>query len=89
MFKYFTFWFQLITNATITSWKYLSAEDVNYYCEWLGPKESQEKEQLQEDFPQDGEAHPKGLRRVPKRGKGPVSTIICNHISWIEMMGLI
>ena len=44
MYKFFTFWFQFITNATVCSWKYLSKEDVNYYCEWLGPRELQEKE---------------------------------------------
>ena len=28
-------------------------------------------------------------RRIPKRGDGPVSTIVCNHIGWIEVMALI
>ena len=26
---------------------------------------------------------------MPKRGDGPASTIVCNHIGWIEVMGLI
>lgn len=28
-------------------------------------------------------------RTVPKRGPGPPSTIVSNHIGWIEIMGLI
>ena len=28
-------------------------------------------------------------RKIPKRGRGKPSTIVCNHICWIEVMGLI
>ena len=28
-------------------------------------------------------------RRIPKRGKGPPSTVVCNHIGWIDVMALI
>jgi len=29
------------------------------------------------------------LARIPKRGRGPPSTVVCNHIGWIEVMALI
>jgi len=28
-------------------------------------------------------------RRIPKRGRGPPSTVICNHVGWIDVMALI
>lgn len=46
LYKFFVFWFQLITNGTLVSWKFLNKADVSYYEEWLGSKESQEKEQM-------------------------------------------
>lgn len=49
--------------------------EVNHYEQWLGPIHDQERED------QSG--------RVPKRGTGPVSTIICNHFSWVETLGMI
>ncbi len=45
-FKTFTWMFQLVTNFLFLTWKKLSLEDVNYYEEWLGPREEQEKEHL-------------------------------------------
>ena len=113
-YKFSTFWFQLITNFNIVTWKKLTPQEVNYYEEWLGPREEQEKEQFSDttminerrlvengstDF---SEPDPRSFaqsptscgnalygRRVPKRGRGPASTIICNHIGWVDVMGLI
>ena len=39
IYKFFIFWFQAITNANFVSWNYITPEDVNFYQEWLGPKE--------------------------------------------------
>lgn len=50
IFKFFTFWFQLFTDGAYTTWRFLTPEDVNYYEEWLGPKETQQQEQSQVDF---------------------------------------
>ena len=46
IFKLNCWLFQLITNFNFVTWKTLTMEDVNYYEEWLGSKESQDKEQL-------------------------------------------
>lgn len=54
----------------------LSQEDVDHYQEYLGTKEEQKRCQ-DEKTPDDP--------RVPKRGPGPVSTIISNHISFTEV----
>ena len=93
LYKFFVFLFQLFNNGNLTTWKYLSEQDVGYYSEWLGPKEVQERERAENDYMEISEKKEnievKGFRRIPKRGNGPASTIICNHISWIEMMALI
>ena len=34
-------------------------------------------------------AYSQGRLKIPKRGRGPSSTIICNHIGWVEVMALI
>ena len=44
LYKFFVFLFQLFTNGNLTTWRYLSEQDVDYYSEWLGPKEIQDKE---------------------------------------------
>ena len=53
-------------------------EDVSHYEEYLGSIEEQKKCQQakQEDS------------RVHKRGKGPPSTVICNHTGWLEGFAL-
>lgn len=38
-YKFLTFWFQLVTNFNIVSWKRVTHEEMNYYEEWLGPRE--------------------------------------------------
>lgn len=116
-YKVLAFCFQLITNFNFVTWRRLSMDDVDYYQEWLGPREIQEKEQLEGDFVEihdknstdfsDHNANPHsplGLspsgsqqmlagpsreKRIPKRGRGPPSTVICNHIGWIDVMALI
>ena len=103
-YKFFTFLFQFFANWNFVTWHTLSMEDVNYYEEWLGPREEQEKEQMAQPVnePQhlqmgstdasDNNGVSNSLindRKVPKRGVGPPSTIVCNHIGWIEVMGLI
>lgn len=105
-------------------------DDVNYYEEWLGPKETQDKEQLAADEAYDNanvgaytapvmnldsgsnanngpsllinddknstdasETHHSRpdtpRRRVTKRGRGPPSTVVCNHLGWIDVLALI
>ena len=51
----------------------LTPEDVGHYQEYLGSPEVQAR--CQEE----------GDPRVPKRGPGPASTIISNHVSWGEI----
>ena len=60
-------------------WIYVKPEEVNYYEEYLGTREEQEAEQLTNTE----------TTRVPKRGKGGVSTIVSNHISFLDIMCLI
>ena len=38
-YKFLTFWFQLVTNFNIVTWKRVTHEEMNYYEEWLGPRE--------------------------------------------------
>lgn len=66
---------ELFANFTLVTFKRLSANEVNNYEEWLGPVDQQNK---------DDETN-----RIPKRGTGPASTVICNHFSWVETLGLI
>ena len=69
---------------THESHEYISPEDVDYYEEWLGTKEEQEAEQQEPD------GDPELLeRRVPKRGPGKCSTVICNHVGYIEILNLV
>ena len=129
-FKLFAWLFQLVVDFNFVTWKTLTMEDVNYYEEWLGPKESQDKEQLasSEAFDETNVGgytapiinHDSGnnangatsllinddknstdasethhtrpetpRRRVTKRGRGPPSTVVCNHLGWIDVIALI
>merc|ERR1712060_308947 len=76
----------LICFAHFTSCEIISEEDVNYYEEWLGTKEEQAAEQLEEE--PDAEQASRA-RRVPKRGPGRCSTVICNHIGYLEILNLV
>ena len=55
----------------------LTPEQVNHYEEYLGPVKDQKRYQ-EADTPR----HP----NVPKRGKGPCSTVVCNHIGFMEIL---
>mmetsp|Transcript_25563 Transcript_25563/g.31925 ORF Transcript_25563/g.31925 Transcript_25563/m.31925 type:complete len:124 (-) Transcript_25563:674-1045(-) len=59
------------------SYDRLTLEQVNHYEEYLGPRE--EQKQYQE---KDTARHPD----IPKRGKGPSSTMVCNHIGCMEIL---
>ena len=65
--------------------KYVTEEDVNFYEEWLGTRDEQEAEQrvVEQD------AENSKPRRVPRRGPGKCSTIVCNHIGFIEILNLV
>ena len=70
---------------TWPSTNYVTKEEVGYYEEYLGTREEQIKEQLKPEIDQEtGQT-----RRVPKRGPGKCSTIVCNHAGYFEMMALV
>ena len=62
---------------TYMGYGYLSREDVNNYEEYLGPMEEQNRYQNDSTT-----AH----ESIPKRGIGPSSTVICNHIGFMEIL---
>ena len=65
---------------TILTYKRLRAQDVNYYKNYLGSLGEQQRYQKPEV-----KAHPD----VPKRGPGPSSTLVCNHIGLLEIFNQI
>ena len=67
-------WFTKVSHT------YVQPEDVGHYEEYLGPIEEQQRYQ-EDDVP----LHP----NVPKRGHGPVSTIVTNHHGVVEILNLI
>lgn len=58
----------------------MTTDQVNNYEEYLGTPEEQAACQSEETY-----ADP----RVPKRGTGPSSTIVCNHIGFLEILNLV
>ena len=48
-YKFLTYIFQLFANFCVTTWKHVPREEVNFYEEWLGPLDEQEKEQRGEN----------------------------------------
>ena len=48
-FKMMTTLFQFFVNFNIATWRKLTPEDVNYYEQWLGPRQEQLKEQMASD----------------------------------------
>ena len=79
-------WFQFTVTAIATigfftslGCEHISHEQVNFYEEYLGSKDEQRYCQ------QAPQADP----RVPKRGQGQPSIIVCNHTGWMEIMTLI
>ena len=58
----------------------LTAEQVDHYREYLGSPEEQSKCQKEETADD---------ARVPKRGPGAASTIVCNHTGWIDVLALV
>ena len=64
---------------TLISYTYVSPETVNHYEEYLGTVEEQRQCQ------QEGTIDP----RVPKRGQGNPSAVVCNHTGWLEIYALI
>ena len=65
---------------TFMSCERLDLLDVNNYEEYLGTAIVQKKYQAK-DTPEDP--------RVPKRGAGPSSTIVCNHIGFMEILNMV
>ena len=70
----------IIGFSTFLSYRELSLEEVDGYREYLG---DQNTKLVKKD------SRLKFLKRVPKRGKGKPSTIVCNHLGFIEAMGLV
>ena len=62
------------------SYEHLTLEDVNYYEEYLGTREEQERAQSA-----DAPTHPD----VPKRGPGRSSAIVCNHVGFLEIINMV
>ena len=62
------------------SYEHLALEDVNYYEEYLGTREEQERAQSA-----DAPTHPD----VPKRGPGRSSAIVCNHVGFLEILNMV
>ncbi len=58
----------------------LTLEDVNYYEEYLGPIDQQKKYH---------QAETQMHEEVPLRGKGRSSTLVCNHIGFMEILNQI
>ena len=77
----YIFWstmLSMFTFSTCIKHKYISDEKVNYYEEYLGTREEQAAEQTKPDIDEENKAQ----RRVPKRGPGKCSTVICNHVGF-------
>ena len=70
----------LVMYFTFMSSERITLEQVNNYEEYLGPISEQKKYQSK-----DTQADP----REPKRGKGPSSTIVCNHIGFMEIFNML
>ena len=101
--KLFVTLFAFFCNFSILSWKYVSEEEVNFYEEYLGPKELREENKSRS--PRNDLEHNQGYStnsdsesaagiplsytRIPARGPGPVSTVVCNHMGWSEILCLI
>ena len=62
---------------TFMGYDNLTLEDVNNYEKYLGTIEEQREYQRQ-TVPEH--------KDVPKRGMGPSSTLVCNHIGFMEIM---
>mmetsp|Transcript_20687 Transcript_20687/g.27923 ORF Transcript_20687/g.27923 Transcript_20687/m.27923 type:complete len:219 (+) Transcript_20687:196-852(+) len=69
----------LVSLFTVLKWKHVTPEDVGNYEEYLGSVSEQEFcQQTANEDP-----------RVPKRGPGPASAIVCNHTGFMEIFSLI
>lgn len=62
---------------TLLKWEKITGQAVGYYQEYLGTLEEQRVYQNIES---------KADPRVPKRGPGPPSTIVCNHTGFIDIL---
>ena len=86
--RVYLFWAHSISLLIYWTWiryEYVSEEQVNHYQEYLGTKEEQGAEQAKPDVDEET-----GLsRRVPKRGPGKCSTIVSNHVGFMEIIALI
>lgn len=67
-------WFTYLGHA------YVTESQVDHYEEYLGTVEEQQLAQAPETAVDE---------RVPKRGPGPCSTVICNHIGQMEILNLV
>ena len=68
------------TWFTRVKWQRISSEQVGNYEEYLGTVDQQKHYQTESAAIDD---------RVPKRGPGNPSAIVCNHHGWLEIMSLI
>ena len=62
---------------TYFGYEYVSQERVNFYEEYLGSVQDQRRWQTSKNA-----SHPE----IPKRGPGPSSTVVCNHIGLVEIL---
>jgi hypothetical protein len=79
MFKFGLWLILVLSNWTIVTWRTASPDEVNNYEEYLGPL----SEQTREDDQDEESINYEGAR-IPKRGTGPVSTVVCNHIGYLD-----
>ena len=75
-----TWLISLVGWFTSLSYRRMSRDQVNFYEEYLGSQEEQRLAQASETEPDE---------RVPKRGPGPCSTVVCNHIGFMEVLNLV
>ena len=89
------FWFQFgvrligyVSFFLHNTHEYITPEKVNYYEEYLGTAQEQLNEQINPKVAHDPTV-PNHKQRVPKRGKGRPSVIVCNHLGVLDIIAMI
>ena len=80
-YKLHTYLLALVSFFCILRYDYIDSAVVNAYQEYLGTVE--EQAQCQQSSESAGE------RRVPQRGPGQVSTVVCNHTGMLDILALL
>ena len=93
-YKVFTHIFMLVCHFGIVTWSHVTEEEVNNYEEYLGNAVVREQQMIESwvnhstektEDAEDGPEQP----MIPIRGRGPVSTVVSNHIGWFDILALI